>query len=142
MRKLESDPTEIEEFLEHFTFLGAVSSKITELEKEYSTVAQLYAVLRYYQINISEEQVAIYKILLLKFGQLKSAMKLSDTNRDAAISKFRDNLEAYITGLRVDISNLKAKVSFRFSLKVSLTSVSCKPPHTGIFFLRNLREIG
>nr|KAF6395182.1 dynein axonemal heavy chain 14 [Rousettus aegyptiacus] len=110
LRKLESDPTEIEEFLEHFTFLGAVSSKIAELEKEYSTVAQLYSVLRYYQINISEEQVAIYKILLLKFGQLKTAMKLSDTNKDAAIIKFRDNLEAYITSLRVDISNLKAKI--------------------------------
>ncbi|XP_011359187.1 dynein heavy chain 14, axonemal [Pteropus vampyrus] len=110
LRKLESDPTEIEEFLEHFTFLGAVSSKITELEKEYSTVAQLYSVLRYYQIHISEEQVAIYKILLLKFGQLKTAMKLSDTNKDAAIIKFRDNLEAYITSLRVDISNLKTKI--------------------------------
>lgn len=139
LRKLESDPTEIEEFLEHFTFLGAVSSKITELEKEYSTVAQLYSVLRYYQIHISEEQVAIYKILLLKFGQLKTAMKLSDTNKDAAIIKFRDNLEAYITSLRVDISNLKTKVSFCFSLKISLILVSYKPKHIGIFFVRNLR---
>ncbi|CAK7310997.1 Dynein axonemal heavy chain 6 [Vulpes lagopus] len=78
LRKLESDPTEIEEFVEHFTFLDAISSKIPVLEKEYSTIAQLYSIVRYYQIQISEE--------------------------------FRDNLDAHITGLRVDLSNLKAKI--------------------------------
>ncbi|KAM5302059.1 dynein axonemal heavy chain 14 [Glossophaga mutica] len=111
LRELERDPTEIEEFLEHFTFLDAVSSKISHLEKEYSTVVQLYSVLRYYQIHISEEQVALHKILLMKFTQLKAAMKLSQTNKDAAIAQFRDNLEVYVTNLRGDISNLKAKIS-------------------------------
>ncbi|XP_073755948.1 dynein axonemal heavy chain 14 isoform X3 [Callorhinus ursinus] len=110
LRKLDSDPTEIEEFVEHFTFLDAVSSKIFALEKEYSTVAQLHSVVRYYQIQISEEQIAIYKILLGRFGQLKTSVKLSKTNKDAAISRFRDHLEAHITGLRVDLSNLKAKI--------------------------------
>ncbi|XP_077934784.1 dynein axonemal heavy chain 14 [Halichoerus grypus] len=110
LRKLDSDPTEIEEFVEHFTFLDAISSKIFALEKEYSTVAQLHSVVRYYQIQISEEQIAIHKILLGRFGQLKTSVKLSKTNKDAAISRFRDNLEAHITGLRVDLSNLKAKI--------------------------------
>lgn len=112
MQKLEYTPTEIEEFLEYFTFLDAISSKISKLEKEYTIVAQLYSVVRYYQIHVSEEQIAIYKILLIKFGQLKTSVKLSETNKDAAISKFRDNLESYITGLRIEVSNLKAKVSF------------------------------
>ncbi|XP_054432748.1 dynein axonemal heavy chain 14 [Pteronotus mesoamericanus] len=111
LRELERDPIEIGEFLEHFTFLDAVSSKISNLEKEYSTVAQLYSVLRYYQVHISEEQVALHNILLTQFAQLKAAVKLSKTNKDATIAKFRDNLEVYITGLRVDISNLKAKIS-------------------------------
>ncbi|XP_048968435.1 dynein axonemal heavy chain 14 isoform X2 [Canis lupus dingo] len=110
LRKLESDPTEIEEFVEHFTFLDAISSKIPVLEKEYSTIAQLYSIVRYYQIQISEEQIAIYKIILIRFGQLKTSMKLSEINKDASISRFRDNLEAHITGLRVDLSNLKAKI--------------------------------
>ena len=134
MRELERDPTEIEEFLEHFTFLDAVSSKISHLDKEYSTVAQLYSVLRYYQIHISEEQVAIHKILLIKFAQLKAAVKISKTNKDATVAHFRDNLEVYVTGLRVDISNLKAKVSVCFSLKINLTLVSCRPKQIGIFF--------
>ncbi|KAF6274521.1 dynein axonemal heavy chain 14 [Rhinolophus ferrumequinum] len=110
LQKLDCDPTGIEEFLEHFTFLSALSSKMSALEKEYSAVAHLYSVLRDHQIHISEEQVATYNVLLFKFGQLKTAVKLSETNRDAAITKFRDSLEAYITGLRVDISNLKAKI--------------------------------
>ena len=119
MQKLEYTPTEIQEFLEYFTFLDAISSKISKLEKEYTIVAQLYSVVRNYQIHVSEEQIAIYKILLIKFGQLKTSVKLSETNKDAAISKFRDNLESYITGLHTEVSNLKAKVSFCFSL--------CKP---------------
>ncbi|XP_070257562.1 dynein axonemal heavy chain 14 [Myotis yumanensis] len=110
LKRLECHPIEIEEFVEHFTFLDAISSRIPKLEKEYSTVAQLYSVLSYYQVYISEEQVATYKVLLIRFNQLKSAVKLSKLNKDAAIGKFRDNLEAYVTGLRTDASQLKAKV--------------------------------
>lgn len=115
LRKLDSDPTEIEEFVEHFTFLDSVSSKIFALEKEYSTINQLHSVVRYYQIQIPEEQNAIYRILLGRFGQLKTSLKLRKTNKDVALSRFRDNLEAHITGLRVDLSNLKTKVSILFS---------------------------
>ncbi|XP_014395404.1 PREDICTED: dynein heavy chain 14, axonemal [Myotis brandtii] len=110
LKRLECHPIEIEEFVEHFTFLDAISSRIPNLEKEYSTIAQLYSVLSYYQVYISEEQVATYKVLIIKFTQLKSAVKLSKLNKDSAIGKFRDNLEAYVTGLRTDASHLKAKV--------------------------------
>ncbi|XP_032694671.1 dynein heavy chain 14, axonemal [Lontra canadensis] len=110
LRKLDSHPTEIEEFVEHFTFLDSVSSKIFALEKEYSTVSQLHSIVRYYQIQIPEEQNAIYRILLGRFSQLKTSLKLSKTNKDVTLSRFRDNLEAHITGLRVDLSNLKAKI--------------------------------
>lgn len=115
LRKLDSDPTEIEEFVERFTFLDSISSKIFALEKEYFTVTQLHSVVQYYQIQIPEEQNAIYRILLGRFGQLKTSLKLSKTNKDVALSRFRDNLEAHITGLRVDLSNLKAKVSILFT---------------------------
>uniref|UniRef100_A0A667I290 Dynein axonemal heavy chain 14 n=1 Tax=Lynx canadensis TaxID=61383 RepID=A0A667I290_LYNCA len=110
LRRMECDPTEIEEFVEHFAFLEGISSKLSVLEKEHSVVAQLHSVVRCYQVQISGEQIAIYKILLVKFGQLKTSMKLREMNKDTAIAKFRDNLEAHITGLRVDVSNLKAKI--------------------------------
>ncbi|XP_037593658.1 dynein heavy chain 14, axonemal isoform X1 [Cebus imitator] len=110
LQQLECDPTEIEEFVEHFIFLNTISSKIPKLEKEYLTISQLFSVIKHYQIHISEEQIAVYKVLLLKFSQLKSSMKLSKINKNTAITKFRDNLEACISGLRVDVSNLKAKI--------------------------------
>ncbi|XP_074241361.1 dynein axonemal heavy chain 14 isoform X3 [Saimiri boliviensis] len=110
LQQLECDPTEIEEFVEHFIFLNAISSKISKLEKEYLTISQLYSVIKHYQIHISEEQIAMYKVLLIKFSQLKSSMKLSKTNKNTAVTKFRDNLEACISGLRVDVSDLKAKI--------------------------------
>ncbi|XP_077659064.1 dynein axonemal heavy chain 14 [Urocitellus parryii] len=110
LQQLESKPTEVEEFVEHFTFLEAISSKIFQLEDEYLTINQLYSVVRYYHLYISEEQIAIYKILFGKFRQLKTTIKLNKTNREAAITKFREKLEAKIAGLRVDVSNLKANV--------------------------------
>lgn len=140
LRRMECDPTEIEEFVEHFAFLEGISSKLSVLEKEHSVVAQLHSVVRYYQVQISGEQIAIYKILLVKFGQLKTSMKLREMNKDAAIAKFRDNLEAHITGLRVDVSNLKAKVSVCFSSKISWFLVSRRPnKHSGTCCLQNLR---
>ncbi|XP_043340601.1 dynein axonemal heavy chain 14 [Cervus canadensis] len=134
LQKLEYTPTEIQEFLEYFTFLDAISSKISKLEKEYTIVAQLYSVVRYYQIHVSEEQIAIYKILLIKFGQLKASVKLSETNKDAAISKFRDNLESYITGLRIEVSNLKAKI------RNSVLLCASTPVSTAMEMIQNLSE--
>ncbi|XP_003791058.1 dynein heavy chain 14, axonemal [Otolemur garnettii] len=110
LRQLECDPTEIEEFVKHFSFLDEISSKISTIEHKYLIIAQLYSVVRNYQVYIPEEQIAVYRILLIKFGQLKTSMKLRETNKDATISKFRDNLESYLTGLRADVSNLKAKM--------------------------------
>ncbi|XP_040839857.1 dynein heavy chain 6, axonemal-like isoform X2 [Ochotona curzoniae] len=52
----------------------------------------------------------MYQVLLAKFSQLKTSVKLHETNKDATMVKFRDNLEAYVTGLRVDVSNLKTKI--------------------------------
>ncbi|XP_030743682.1 dynein axonemal heavy chain 14 [Echinops telfairi] len=110
LRKLECEPTEIEEFVNHFTFLDEVSLEIPKLEREYLAIAQLNAVVKYYQIIIPEENVALYKLLLTKFSQLKAAVKLSEANKDVVFSKFKENLEAYISVLQADAINLKEKI--------------------------------
>ncbi|XP_069879248.1 LOW QUALITY PROTEIN: dynein axonemal heavy chain 14 [Dipodomys merriami] len=110
LQKLDRDPTEIEEFVDHFTFLEEMSLEISKLENEYLTISQLYSVVKYHQIDITEEQKALSKLLSMKFAQLKTSLKLSATNRYSTVNKFRNNLEAYITGLRVDVSDLKAKI--------------------------------
>lgn len=97
--------------MEHFGFLDTISSKISQLQTEHVAISQLYSVVQNFQIHISEQLIAMYKVLLAKFSQLKTSVKLHETNKDATMVKFRDNLEAYVTGLRVDVSNLKTKVS-------------------------------
>lgn len=111
LRQLECNPIEIEEFVEHFGFLDTISSKISQLQTEHVAISQLYSVVQNFQIHISEQLIAMYQVLLAKFSQLKTSVKLHETNKDATMVKFRDNLEAYVTGLRVDVSNLKTKVS-------------------------------
>lgn len=100
----------MEEFVEHFNFLDEISSSISEIEKDFCTISELYSVVRHYQIDMSEEQNAIYKIIFMKFNQLKTSMKVVATSREASLTKFRNSLEAYIASLRVDVSNLKDKV--------------------------------
>lgn len=109
--QLECNPIEIEEFVEHFGFLDTISSKISQLQTQHVAISQLYSVVQNIQIHISEQLIAMYQVLLAKFSQLKTSVKLHETNKDATMVKFRDNLEAYVTGLRVDVSNLKTKVS-------------------------------
>nr|XP_051677372.1 dynein axonemal heavy chain 14 isoform X4 [Oryctolagus cuniculus] len=110
VQQLKYNPIEIEEFVEHFVFLDTISSKISMLEKEYLTISQLYSVVRNYQIHISEQQIAMFEVLFFKFSQLKTSVKLYETNKSAAMTKFKENLEAYVIGLRVAVSNLKSEI--------------------------------
>lgn len=97
--------------MEHFNFLDEISSSVTQIEKDFCTITELYSVVRHYHVDISEEQIAIYKIIFMKFNYLKTSVKLVATSKEANLTKFRDSLEAYIVSLRVDVSNLKDKVS-------------------------------
>ncbi|KAH0513658.1 Dynein heavy chain 14, axonemal [Microtus ochrogaster] len=110
LHQLACEPAQVEEFVDHFNFLEEITSSVSELEKDVSTISQLYSVVRDYQIDISEEQKAIYRILFMKFNHLKTAMKLIATNKEAILNKFRNSLETHIIGLRVDVSNLKDKI--------------------------------
>lgn len=122
------EPVEVEEFVDHFNFLDDISSNIPQLEKDFTTISQLYSVVRHYQIEISEEQNAIYRILFMKLNHLKTALKIFATNKEATLTKFRNSLEASIVSLRVDVSNLKDKVGALHVIKFSI-SVLCNEIH-------------
>lgn len=122
--------------MKHFNFLEDISSNVSQLEKDFSTICQLYSVVRHYQIDISEEQTAIYRILFMKFNHLKTALRMVAMNRDATLTKFRNSLESYIIGLRVDVSNLKDKVSAFYVVVKILILVSWNAVHVDIHFSR------
>ncbi|XP_060221083.1 dynein axonemal heavy chain 14 [Meriones unguiculatus] len=124
--QLETEPVEVEEFVEHFNFLNDISSNIPQLENDFSVISELYSVVRYYQIDISEEQVAIYRILFMKFNHLKTAIRLIIKNKEITLTKFRNSLEAYIIGLRVDARNLKDKIRSPILLNASTPASTAK----------------
>eukprot|EP00072_Mus_musculus_P067792 XP_017169555.1 PREDICTED: dynein heavy chain 14, axonemal [Mus musculus] len=110
LHQLDTEPVELEEFVEHLNFLDDIFSSLTEIEKDFCTISELYSIVRHYQINVSEEQIAIYKIIFMKFNHLKTSMKFVAMNRETSLTKFKNGLEAYIVSLRVDVSNLKDKI--------------------------------
>ncbi|XP_060048420.1 dynein axonemal heavy chain 14 isoform X2 [Erinaceus europaeus] len=134
LQKVECDPAEIEDFVEHVTFLDSVSSTLSKLEREYATLSELHSVARLYQVYVSEDQSATYKVLLTKFSQLKAAVRLSEANKEDSIAKFRDNLEEQITILRVEVGNLKVKIRTSLLLNVST------PVSTAMEMIQTLSE--
>lgn len=116
---------EVGEFVDYFNFLEDISSSLSQLEKDFSTISQLYSVVRHYQIEISEDQNAIYRILFMKLNHLKTAIRILASNKEITLTKFRNSLDVYIVGLRVEVSKLKDKVSAFYVFIRFFISVFC-----------------
>ncbi|XP_078503488.1 dynein axonemal heavy chain 14 [Lissotriton helveticus] len=110
LRKLEKELTTVEEFVEHLTFLGHISSELPSLEKEYNTVIQLYSVAKDYNIFIPEEGLAIYQTLIPSFQRLRSSILICEARKDEDIIKFSGDLDTYISNLRFELMEFKNKV--------------------------------
>ncbi|XP_072503821.1 dynein axonemal heavy chain 14 [Notamacropus eugenii] len=108
--KLDSELTGVEEFVEHLSFLDYISSKMPSLDKEYHIISQMYSITKHYNVSISPEQVALLRVLLLKYNQLKSAFKFHESNKDNAIIKFKSNLDEYMLHLQNEVRDLRGKV--------------------------------
>ncbi|XP_063298016.1 dynein axonemal heavy chain 14 [Pelobates fuscus] len=110
LRKLNMDLTQVEDFVEHLTFLGQISSEVPSLEKKYTTVIQLYAVAKDYNVPISSEELALFQSLTPSFQQLKSSVLYCEAKKDEGIVKFSGDLDKYISNLHFEIMDLKIKV--------------------------------
>lgn len=102
----------MEEFVEHLTFLGQISSELPSLEQQYKTVIQLYSVAKDYGINIPSEETALYQSLIPSFQQLKSAVLFCEAKKDEDIVKFSGDLDKYISNLHFHLMEFKIKVGF------------------------------
>ncbi|XP_075057079.1 dynein axonemal heavy chain 14 [Mixophyes fleayi] len=110
LRRLNVELKQVEEFVEHLTFLGQVSSELPSLDKQYNTVIQLYSVAKDYGINISSEDTALYQSLIPSFQQLKSAVLFCEAKKDEDIIRFSGDLDKYISDLHFELMELKIKV--------------------------------
>uniref|UniRef100_A0A8C5PZV6 AAA+ ATPase domain-containing protein n=1 Tax=Leptobrachium leishanense TaxID=445787 RepID=A0A8C5PZV6_9ANUR len=110
LRKLNTDLTRVEDFVEHLTFLGQISSEVPSLEKMYSIVTQLYSVARDYNVPISSEELALYQSLIPGFQHLKASVLYCEAKKDEGVVKFSVDLDKYITNLHFELMDLKVKV--------------------------------
>ncbi|OCT79469.1 dynein heavy chain 14, axonemal [Xenopus laevis] len=110
LRKLNKDLRGVEEFVEHLTFLGQISSEVPSLEREYSTIMQLYSIANEYSIAISPEETAHYQSLIPSFQQLKSAILFYEAKKDENIVRFSGDLDKYISQLHLELIEFKVKV--------------------------------
>ena len=61
----------MESFVEHLIFLSRMSHEINSLEHEYKIVTRLYTIARNFDMNISDEELALYRTLMPSFQHLK-----------------------------------------------------------------------
>ncbi|XP_069810836.1 dynein axonemal heavy chain 14 isoform X3 [Dendropsophus ebraccatus] len=110
LQRLNVELTQVEEFVEHLTFLGQVSSELPSLERQYSTVIQLYSVAKDYGIKIPSEETALYQSLIPSFQQLKSGVLFCEAKKDEDIVRFSGDLDKYISNLHFHLMEFKIKV--------------------------------
>ncbi|XP_071996145.1 dynein axonemal heavy chain 14 isoform X2 [Engystomops pustulosus] len=110
LQRLNVELSHVEEFVEHLTFLGQVSSDLPSLERQYSSVIQLYSVAKDYGMNIPSEETALYQSLIPGFQQLKSAVLFCEAKKDEDIVRFSGDLDQYISHLHFHLMDFKIKV--------------------------------
>ncbi|XP_056424426.1 dynein axonemal heavy chain 14 isoform X2 [Hyla sarda] len=111
LQRLNVDLTQVEEFVQHLTFLGQISSELLSLERQYSAVIQLYSVAKDYGIKIPSEETALYQSLIPSFQQLKSAVLFCEAKKDEDIVRFSGDLDKYISNLHFHLMEFKIKVN-------------------------------
>ena len=76
-RKLDKTPNDVEEFVEHLSFLGKMASEMPALEKEYDIVTKLYTICKDFNVDTQPEDLALYQTLAPGFQHLKVSARLS-----------------------------------------------------------------
>lgn len=61
----------VEAFVEHLIFLSRMGNEIASLEKEYNIVTRMYSIARNFEMSISNEELALYQMLMPSFQHLK-----------------------------------------------------------------------
>ncbi|XP_053383042.1 dynein axonemal heavy chain 14-like [Mercenaria mercenaria] len=70
-KKLDHYPKSVEEFVEHLSFLGKMSSELPALEREFEIVNKLFTIAKDYNVKVTDEQLALYQTLGPDFITLK-----------------------------------------------------------------------
>lgn len=122
-RKLDSEPTSVEQFVEHLTFLARLETEMVTLEKEFVIVNRFFAIIHQYSISLNPEDIALYQTLVPTFQHLKSTVLFCQARKDENILKFSADLDQRVHDLRYSLFEIRNKVSSPHLLNVDLLSV-------------------
>lgn len=64
-------PDSVEEFVDHLSFLGKMTSEMPALEKEFAVVTKMYTIAKDFNLEIEPEDHALYRTLAPSFQHLK-----------------------------------------------------------------------
>lgn len=109
-RKLDHYPKSVEEFVEHLSFLGKMTSELPALEREFDIVNKLFAIGRDYHVKVTDEEHALYQTLGPDFVTLKNIILFCEAKKDENIRKFSQDLDNLIYKIRDKLMDLKNQV--------------------------------
>ncbi|CAL1542608.1 unnamed protein product, partial [Lymnaea stagnalis] len=109
-KRLDKTIISVEEFVEHLSFLGRMSTELPALEKEYDVVNKMFTIAKTYKVYIQPEDMALYQTLSPSFQHLKSTILYCEAKKDDNIRKFSSQLDTLIGNIRSMLMNLKTRV--------------------------------
>ncbi|RUS88168.1 hypothetical protein EGW08_004065, partial [Elysia chlorotica] len=109
-KRLDKTITTVEEFVEHLSFLGRMSTELPALEKEYDVINKMFTIAKDYNIMIMPEDMALYQTLSPSFQHLKSTVLYCEAKKDDNIRKFSSQLDTLINNIKSTLMNLKSRV--------------------------------
>lgn len=75
-RKLDKNPDDVADFVEHLSFLAKMITDMPGLEKEFDIVTKLYTICKEFNVETEPEQLALYQTLAPSFQHLKVCARL------------------------------------------------------------------
>nr|XP_018672447.1 dynein heavy chain 6, axonemal-like [Ciona intestinalis] len=111
VRRLDSDPGTVEQFVDHLTFLARTITEMPALDKEYFVVTRLFTIIKQYGVYMDPENLAVFHTLVPAFQHLKSSILFCEAKKDDNILRFSSDLDKHIHELRYQLFDLKNKVA-------------------------------
>lgn len=97
--KLTTVPATIERFVEYLGTVEKVSVEIAKNESEINLISKLYNVAHEFNVHISDEDLALYKILFPQLRHLKSALVQAEATKSEGIHRFSSELKSEMVNL-------------------------------------------
>ncbi|XP_023930267.1 dynein heavy chain 6, axonemal [Lingula anatina] len=110
LKKLDHFPSSVEEFVEHLSFLGRMSSELPVLDKEFAIVTKMFSIAKDFDVAIPAEEFALYQTLAPSFQHLKSTVLFCEAKKEENIRKFSTDLDSLVNDIRFTIMEIKNKV--------------------------------